>query len=111
MPSKELNTIVRQSYDLAHLDMSEEEVLSSKKNPFVPKLLGWTGGLLIACVTIGLILGLGNRLIGNESVVETISIFLSCGSTFFVYKVVALLVNCIRFQRVKRSLQKENKTV
>lgn len=109
MTEKELKKVVDDAVRLAHLDMTEEQIMSLEKNPFVPKLWRWLGGLLLACVVVGVITGFGNHFVQDEGLVETLSVVLGCGTTFFVYKVVEMLMNSIRFRKVKRNLQKDTK--
>ena len=109
MTEKELKGVVDNAMRLAYLNMTEEQVLAAEKNPFVPKLLAWLGGLLLASVAVGVIAGLGSRLIPGEGTAQTVAAVLGCGTTLMVYKVVEHLMNTLRFRSVKRHLQKAEK--
>lgn len=104
---KKFDNALDLEYILANLDMTEEQIMSAEKNPFVPKLWRLLGGLFLACVVFGAIAGFGNRFVQDESIVETIAIISGCGATFFVYKVAMALINSIRFRKAKRILQKD----
>lgn len=106
MTEKELKKVVDDAVLLAHLDMTEEQILAAQKNPFVPKLWCWIGGLLVACIVVGFVVGLGKSLFQDESLANAVSTVLGCSTTFFVYKVVEMLTNSIRFRKAKRNLQK-----
>ena len=109
LTTKEKKELVRRSFALAHLDMEEEDVLKTEKNPFVKKLLISLGCLLACSGVIALLLVLADEYIIDEDKAKAISILIGCGSSFFVYRAVRYIMNSIRFKVLKRKLEKERK--
>ncbi len=107
IPKERRNAIINKNVMLAGLDMTKEQIVATEKNPFVSKLWISTGLLLLCSIGIGVVVGLGKRFLTDQSAVETISSLLGCVSIFFVYKVVAEILNVFRFRKTKRIISEE----
>ena len=94
------------SAHLSSLGMTKEQVLSSKRDPFTPKFLKWTGISLTGGAMIGLAAGLGYRFIRNERVVDISIVLLILGTIIAVFKAIPVLIDVIWFRKTKRLLKK-----
>ncbi len=109
LTDKEIKGIVNDSVALSYLGMEEEDVLKAKKNPFVKKMFISIGALLISVVVVAVLLVLAEEYIVDDEWAQPVAAIIGCGSTFFVFKTVKDIMNCIRFKRLKRKLEKEKK--
>jgi len=102
---KELQQVVNQSVRLAHLDMSAEQVLAAEKNPFSKKMWLSIAALLGCSIAFGVLIGLSSK---NEFLGYILPGCLGVAMTFFVYRVVANILNFFRFRKAQRFEQAEN---
>ena len=109
MTDKEIESIVNDSVELTYLDMEEEGVLKAEKNPFVKKMFISIGALLVSVVVVAVLLVLAEEYIVDDDWAQPVASLIGCVSTFFVFKTVKDIMNCIRFKRLKRKLEKEKK--
>jgi len=107
IPKKRRKAIISKNIMIAHMDMTEEQIAATEKNPFVPKLWISAGLLLFCSIGIGVVVGLGKRFLTDQSAIETISSLLGCVSTCLVFKVVADASNVFRFWKTKRIISEE----
>lgn len=96
---KELQGIVDQAARLAYLDMSAEQVITAEKNPFAKKMWISISILLVSSITFGVLIGLGAE---SEFLGAILPGCLGLVMTFYVYKVVADILNYFRFKKARR---------
>ena len=103
---KERRDAVELEIALGCMQLTQEDVLATQKNPFVPKLWAWAGVLLAGCVAGGVVLGFGTKFFA-QNIVETVTVIIGVATTFVVFKVVSVLLNLIRFRRAKRIIEEQ----
>lgn len=96
---KELQGIVNQCARLAYLDMSAEQVITAEKNPFTKRMWISVSILLVCSITFGVLIGLG---VESEFLGAILPGCLGLVMTFYVYKVVADILNYFRFKKARR---------
>lgn len=80
------------------------QVITTEKNPFSKKL--WISiTVLLACsIVFGVLIGIGSK---NEFLSTILSGCLGVAMTFFVYRVVANILNFFRFRKAQQFEQRE----
>lgn len=96
---KELQGIVDQAARLAYLDMSAEQVITAEKNPFTNKMWISVSILLVCSIAFGVLIGFGTE---SKFFGAVLPGCLGLVTTFYVYKVVADILNYFRFKKARR---------
>lgn len=104
VPAYDMQKAVKLASLLNSLGMTEAQILATPKNPFVPQIWRMAGLFLLFAVCTGVVIGLGERFLGNSPVVDTVSSILGILSTLFAYKVVDPIMSAIHFRKAKRLL-------
>lgn len=106
---EEIHNAVELAYSLQQVDMTEEEIRETEKNPFIPKMWRSAGLFLLFAVCVGVVVGLGERFLGDVSVVAIVASCLGIASTNFAFRVAGDIMTAIHFRKAKRLIAKEDR--
>lgn len=110
VPREEIRRVVDLEFSLNAISMTEQQVLESRKNPFVAPAWRRAGLFLLFAVCSGAVGGLGERYLGADPAITTVTAALGILSTIFAFRVAEPIMNAFHFRKAKRLLMQTENT-